>query len=66
MNSNNLLTSNAKSPHLYQNGIIDIFKLQKVFELNINKIKKKGEVSTEMVSLFDFNLIKRIRFLQRI
>lgn len=40
---------NAKSPTLYQNGVIDLFKLFKVYELNTTYIKKKGEVSQEMV-----------------
>lgn len=56
MNTNSQSTINSKSPVLYQNGIIDIFKLQKIFELNINKVKKKGEVSSEMVRyLFYFS-----------
>jgi len=50
MNSNNQTLINSKSPVLYQNGIIDIFKLQKIFELNINKVKKKGEVTSVMVN----------------
>ena len=52
MNSNthNQTSLNSKSPVLYQNGIIDIFKLQKIFELNINKIKKKGEFTSELVN----------------
>jgi len=56
MNSNTQTNINSKSPVLYQNGIIDIFKLQKIFELNINKIKKKGEVNSEMVK--NINKIK--------
>jgi len=49
MNSNNKTIINAKSPTLYQNGIIDIFKLLKIYELDLNRLKKKGEVSSELV-----------------
>jgi hypothetical protein len=40
---------NAKSPTLYQNGVIDVFKLFKVHDLNAQQVRKKGEVSCEMV-----------------
>lgn len=50
MNSNNKASINAKSPILYQNGVIDIFKLLKIYDLDLNKIKKKGEVSSELVN----------------
>lgn len=54
MNTNVQPLINAKSPVLYQNGIIDIFKLLKLFELNVNKVKKKGEVSSELVNNIKF------------
>lgn len=38
-----------KSPTLYHNGVIDVFKLCKIYELNIVNIKKKGDVTCEMV-----------------
>jgi hypothetical protein len=40
---------NSKSPTQYHNGLIDIFKLHKVIELNVVNVKKKGEVNAEMV-----------------
>jgi len=39
----------AKTPNNYPNGIIDIFKTFKVLDLNLMQVKKKGEVSIEMV-----------------
>ena len=51
MNSNSQANNNAKSPILYQNGIIDVFKIMKIYELNVNKVKKKGEVTSELVKI---------------
>jgi len=51
MNSNNKGSINGKSPILYQNGVIDIFKLLKIYDLDINKVKKKGEVTSELVKI---------------
>jgi hypothetical protein len=41
---------NSKSPTQYHNGLIDIFKLHKVIDLNVVNIKKKGEIAAEMVN----------------
>lgn len=40
---------NPKSPTQFQNGLIDVFKTNKVFELNIVDCVKKGDVVVEMV-----------------
>jgi hypothetical protein len=40
---------NSKSPTQYHNGIIDIFKLNKVTDMNVINVKKKGEITVEMV-----------------
>ena len=39
----------TKTPNNFPNGIIDIFKTFKVLDLNMMQVKKKGEVSIEMV-----------------
>jgi len=49
MNSENKTITNTKTPLNYQNGVIDIFKLLKVYDLDLNKVKKKGEVNSELV-----------------
>jgi hypothetical protein len=59
MNSNNKAHINKKSPILYQNGVIDIFKLMKIYDLDINKVKKKGEVSSELVTYY-YNKNKKV------
>ena len=41
---------NPKSPTQFQNGLIDVFKTNKVFELNIVDCVKKGDVVVEMVT----------------
>ena len=40
---------NTKSPTLFQNGVIDIFKLIKAYELNIHGVNYNGEVQCVMV-----------------
>jgi hypothetical protein len=40
---------NTKSPTLFQNGVIDIFKQLKAYELNIHGINYNGEVQGAMV-----------------
>ena len=42
---------NPRSPAQFQNGIIDIFKIHKIFDLNIVDCAKKGNVTQEMVSI---------------
>ena len=42
---------NAKSPTLYQNGVIDVFKANKVYELNAQQVNHNGEVQGVMVNL---------------
>jgi hypothetical protein len=39
----------AKTPNNFPNGIIDVFKLHKVLELDKMHVNKKGEAYTEMV-----------------
>jgi hypothetical protein len=39
----------AKAPSSFPNGIIDVFKQFKVFDLNIVQVKKQGETYSEMV-----------------
>lgn len=41
----------SKTPNMYQNNLLDVFKLYKVFDLNAVTIKKKGDVGTLMVFL---------------
>jgi hypothetical protein len=48
MNMN--MNSTIKSPYVFPNGLIDIFKQLKVTELNILNVNHKGEVSCIMVS----------------
>jgi hypothetical protein len=40
---------NAKSPTLHQNGVIDIFKANKVHELSAQQVNFNGEVQGVMV-----------------
>jgi hypothetical protein len=40
---------NAKPSNQYHKGLIDIFKLNKVSDLNVLNVKKKGEVACDMV-----------------
>ena len=47
----------AKAPSSFPNGIIDVFKQFKAFDLNIVQVKKQGEASCDMVN---FLLIYRI------
>ncbi len=42
----------AKTPNNFPNGIIDVFKSFKVLDLNMMQVKKKGDVSIEMVCFF--------------
>ena len=39
----------TKSPTQFQNGLIDVFKANKVYELNIVDCVRKGDVVCEMV-----------------
>lgn len=41
---------NPRSPTQFQNGVIDIFKHNKLFDLNIVNVVKKGDVTVTMVS----------------
>lgn len=38
-----------ESPNDFKNGIIEIFKLHRVYELFIKDVSKKGEVKCELV-----------------
>jgi hypothetical protein len=38
-----------ESPNDFANGIIEIFKLHRVYELFIKDVSKKGEVKCELV-----------------
>lgn len=38
-----------QTPNQFQNGIIDIFKVNKIYDLNVVDCLKKGDVSCEMV-----------------
>ena len=40
----------AKAPSSFPNGIIDVFKHFKVFEMNIVQVKRQGETACEMVN----------------
>ncbi len=51
------MTSAMKSPNMFPNGLIDIFKQFKVVDLNILNVNHKGEVSCSMVNIF-LNLFK--------
>ena len=39
---------NLRSPTDFQNGIIDIFKIHKIYDLNIVDCARKGDVSCEL------------------
>ena len=41
----------AKAPSSFPNGIIDVFKQIKAFDLNIVQVKKQGETTSEMVKV---------------
>ena len=38
------------SPSDFQNGVIELFKVRKTYELNIMDCKKKGDVTCELVT----------------
>lgn len=40
---------NPKTPNLYQNGVIDVFKMIKVYDLNVVQVNSSGDVSCLMV-----------------
>jgi hypothetical protein len=49
------------SPNDFQNGVIELFKVRKTYELNIMDCQKKGDVTCELVTklynqLFYLNL----------
>jgi len=44
----------TKTPNNFPNGLIDTFKIFKVQDLNMMQVKKKGEVSIEMVITLPF------------
>ena len=56
MNSKN--TTILQTPKTSPNGIIDIFKQLKLYELNIVNVKKKGEVAYEMSNEIGRKIIK--------
>ena len=39
----------SKSPIMFQNGIIEVFKLNKIYDLNIIQVNSKGDVSCVLV-----------------
>ena len=48
-----------KTPNDFPNGIINIFKLHKVFELNKKECVKKGEVVSKIVTnIIIYNITK--------
>lgn len=47
----NNIKMNPRSSSEFQNGIIDLFKENKVFELNIVDCQKKGNVIAELVRI---------------
>ena len=53
---------NPKSPTQFQHGLIDVFKTNKVFELNIVDCVKKGDVVVEMVSPINSSLSRTKKF----
>ena len=38
------------SPNDFQNGVIELFKVRKTYELNIMDCQKKGDVTCELVT----------------
>ena len=38
------------SPSDFQNGVIELFKVRKTYELNIMECQKKGDVTCELVT----------------
>ena len=39
----------VSSPNDFQNGVIELFKVRKTYELNIMDCQKKGDVTCELV-----------------
>ena len=39
------------SPNDFQNGVIELFKVRKTYELNIMDCQKKGDVTCELVTI---------------
>jgi hypothetical protein len=53
-----------ESPNDFANGIIEIFKLHRVYELFIKDVSKKGEVKCELViKIFILTIIEIFLFL---
>jgi UDP-N-acetylglucosamine 2-epimerase len=40
------------SPNDFQNGVIELFKVRKTYELNIMECQKKGDVTCELVTKY--------------
>lgn len=40
---------NSRSSMEFQNGIIDVFKVHKIYDLNIIDCQRKGDVTCEIV-----------------
>ena len=51
-----------KTPTDYPNGVIDIFKLHRVFDLNKNECLKKGEVVSKIVTKINIYNITNIKY----
>ncbi len=51
------MNSTIKSPYVFPNGIIDIFKQLKVTDLNILNVNYKGEVSCIMVRIHNLSIL---------
>lgn len=51
-----------KTPADYPNGVIDIFKLHRVFDLNKNECLKKGEVVSKIVTKINIYNITNIKY----
>lgn len=53
-----------ESPNDFTNGIIEIFKLHRVYELFIKDVSKKGEVKCELVTqIHILTFIQTFKFL---
>lgn len=48
---------NARPSSDFQNGIIELFKVHKTYDLNIIDCQKKGDVTCEIVCIFIFMFI---------
>lgn len=52
---------NPRSSVEFSNGIIEIFKVHKTYDLNILDCQRKGDVSCDMVSIIKIKNIQKLK-----